>query len=764
MRSWTIALLAGAVLFQQQATLPSTRSLFLWLALFLALLLVRRFAPARLAAALLLGFLWCGWHAHGLLAQQLLPEQEGNEIALSGWVASLPVRDERVTRFRFEVDEAAVPDPANFPRRLNLSWYDDVPPLRPGDHCRVVVRLKRPWGSLNPGGFDYEQWLFREGVRATGYVRSGAVVASSWRYPLQRLRAVLHERLSRQLAGRAEAGIIIALALGERQAISKAQWQVFAATGTTHLIAVSGLHVSLVTGLAFFLARWLWSRCARCALRWPAPRIAALLALLVALLYAAMAGFGVPVQRALVMVALVLATIGFRPAAATPRTLALALLVVVAIDPLEVLGMGLWLSFGSVALLLYAMQGRLAAHSRWWRWGRVHWIAGVGLLPLMVLFFQQAPLTSPLANAVAVPWVGLLVVPLSLVGTLLSAAIPPLGEGVLMLAAWALALLWPLLAWLAHWQPALALAAPAGWTLPLAAAGIVWLLAPRGWPFRGAGVVLLLPLLLLRPERPAEGEAWFTLLDVGQGLASVVQTREHVLVFDTGLAFSSGNDSGTNVILPFLRQHGRRTIDALVVSHGDSDHIGGMESLLALGRVQRLLTSVPGKMPHGTAFETCGAGQSWQWDGVSFEMLHPHGAPAGRGNDDSCVLRVSGRGLSLLLTGDIEAKAERELLAYPPAQLQADVLVAPHHGSKTSSTARFITTVAPRWVLFPTGYRNRYRFPVTSIVERYRRAGVAMRETAHSGAISVRPGLHGAIVIDEYRKTANRYWHSEPLH
>ncbi|HEY0635934.1 MAG TPA: DNA internalization-related competence protein ComEC/Rec2, partial [Gammaproteobacteria bacterium] len=755
MRSWTIALLIGVVLFQQQATPPSQPLLLLLLAVALALLRWWRFTPARLLVALLAGFLWSGWHAQGLLAQQLHPDQEGVDITLTGWVASLPVRDARRTRFRFEVATVELAETVAFPEQLSLSWYNDAPPLQPGDRCRFVVRLKRPWGSLNPGGFDYEQWLFRQGVRATGYVRSGEVEEGSWRYPLQRLRAALHEELTQALEGRAEAGILIALAMGEQQGISKGQWQVFAATGTTHLISVSGLHVTLVAGLVFFLARWLWSRSARCTLHWPAPRAAAVAALLAALLYTALAGFAVPVLRSLVMVTLVLGAVGFRPRMASSRTLALALLAVLLLDPLEVLGSGLWLSFGSVALLLFAMQGRLFTRSRWWRWGRVHWVAAFGLLPLMALFFQQTSVTSPLANAIAVPWVGVVVVPLSLAGTLLTPLLPLVGKGLLSLAAWALALLWPLLEWLAHWQPAVTLTPPAGWTLPLAALAILWLLAPRGWPLRWLGALMLLPLLLLQHPRPAPGEVWFTLLDVGQGLASVVETRSHVLVFDTGLVFSSGNDSGSNTILPFLRHRGRATIDTLVVSHGDSDHIGGMASLLALSPVERLLTSVPDKMP-AVPYETCSAGQTWLWDGVTFEILHPQESAAGRGNDDSCVLRVSSAGLRLLLTGDIERRAEGELLERVPQSLQAELLVAPHHGSKTSSTAAFIAAVAPRWVLFPTGYRTRYRCPAQPVVTRYRQAGISVLDTASSGAITVHAAPGQGITFEEYRKIERR--------
>jgi len=383
----------------------------------------------------------------------------------------------------------------------------------------------------------------------------------------------------------------------------------------------------------------------------------------------------------------------------------------------------------------------------------------------LILFFQQAPVISPLANFIAVPWVSLVVVPLTLLGTLLAALSLPLGATVLHLASQALALLWPLLTGLATWLPAPSLAPPALWTLPLAGVALLWLLAPRGWPARWAGVVLLLPLLLVHPSRPQTGEFRFILLDVGQGLSAVVLTRNHQLVFDTGLAFSRGNDSGSNTILPLLRQYGRTHIDTLVVSHGDSDHTGGMETLLGRSRVDRLLTSAPDKMADHH-FELCHNGQQWQWDGVKFEMLHPRREvenTGGRDNNNSCVLRVAGASYSVLLTGDIEAPAERELVEREGVKLKSDLLVAPHHGSKTSSTVTFIQAVSPRWVLFPLGYRNRYHFPARRVVARYRAAGVTMLDTASSGAITVHGGEQG-VTIEKYRVTQRHYWHSEPLH
>jgi competence protein ComEC len=310
--------------------------------------------------------------------------------------------------------------------------------------------------------------------------------------------------------------------------------------------------------------------------------------------------------------------------------------------------------------------------------------------------------------------------------------------------------------------PALRLAAAPWWLYLLALSGVIWLLAPRGWPLRWAGVVPLLPLLLWQPAPLSLGTARFTLLDVGQGLSAVVETRTHVLVFDTGPRFPSGFNTGRAVVVPFLQQHGRDHIDSLIISHGDNDHLGGARAVADSLPVKRVLTSVPKKMGW-IVHETCRSGQQWQWDGVRFEMLHPPRLlEQGRGNNDSCVLKVSAGGQTLLLTGDIELEAERELVARYGERLWADILVTPHHGSKTSSSEAFLKAVAPSWGLLPLGYRNRYGFPHEVVSKRYRENGIRMLSSRDSGAITFTLGQPGSKP-SEYRKTARRYWHSAEM-
>jgi len=758
-----MAFLLGVLSMQQLPTLPS----WPWLAgLLLSILLAlpfRRYRGVLMVAAAGFGFLWAAVCGHWQLANGLNPELEGEEVLLEGMVNSLPERQFQQLRFLFVPDKAERDgDEVTLPPQLRLSWYTDYPEdLAPGQRWRLRVKLKRPWGMMNPGGFDYEAWLFTQGIRATGYVRHSAdnqrLSDSPWQAPLQRLRYALLRRLQQVLGDESAAGVIIALALGERGGISDEQWRVLLASGTNHLVAISGLHVGLVAGLLFFLVQGLWRRCARCCLWLPAPRAGALAAMAAGAGYAAMAGFSLPTQRALLMLAVVLGASLWQRPVAPSRALSLALWAVLLWQPTAVLAAGFWLSFAAVALILYGMGGRLYPSGLWWRWGRVQGLVALGLLPLLLTLFGRGSLSAPLANLLAVPLVGFLIVPLTLLGTLLLPLWSDAAATVLQMAVMLVQAGWPLLIWLTERIPPLFSSAP-GWTLLPALLGVIWLLMPRGWPLRGAGAALLLPLLLLRPAMPAPGTAEVTLLDVGQGLSAVVLTRHHALVFDTGPQYRSGFNTGDAVLLPFLREQGVRRLDRLIVSHGDNDHIGGARALLQGIDAERVLTSVPQKMAW-VAHQRCHAGQRWQWDGVVFTILHPPARTGkGRGNNDSCVLRVTAGGQSMLLTGDIEVEAERELLA-GPAMLRAEVLVAPHHGSKTSSSEAFIAAVQPQWVLYPVGYRNRYGFPRPEVVQRYRRLAVHSLESFRSGAITVTLG-HGPIAPRTYRQQAQRYWHS----
>jgi competence protein ComEC len=441
----------------------------------------------------------------------------------------------------------------------------------------------------------------------------------------------------------------------------------------------------------------------------------------------------------------------YRPA----TMLAVACWAVLLFDPLAVMAPGFWLSFGAVALILYGMHGRLRMEGLWWRWGRVQWLITVGLTPVLFLLFGSASTASPLANLVAVPWVSFFVVPLTLLGVvLLLSPLPELGVALLHVAAFAMAELLPLLQALANYLPALALPIPPWFMVGAAFIGVITLLAPRGWPARALGLVWCLPLLAWTPARPAQGEVWLTLLDVGQGLATVVETENHVFVYDTGPRFGESFDTGEAVVEPFLRYQGWSRLDLLVVSHGDNDHIGGARSLTEAVPVARVLTGVPQKMSWMKT-EPCLRGEHWNWDGVRFEVLHPHANEAT--NDGSCVIRITGPGGAFLLTGDIEAPAEQALVA-SGEDLHARILVVPHHGSKTSSTEPFLDAVSPEFALFPLGYRNRYRFPHPVVVERYESRRIQRLDSATSGAIMMRVKPSGDLEVVSWRDVARHYW------
>lgn len=760
--SCALAFLAGVFYVQHVSTLFSGGWL---LAVPVAALVAWRWPLLRILLWAVLGVAWAWCLAQLSMGDPLPADLEGQDVVVEGSIASLPVATPQ-PRFLFDIDTLWLEEKEReHPRRVQLSWFEgDSPALRVGQRWRLTVRLKRPHGFSNPGGFDYEGWLHRQGIGATGYVRPKAAQVRlgdyPYAYPVQRARQNLAEALTQALRGDALGGVLIALAIGEQRGITDEQWEVFTRTGTNHLVAISGLHVSMIAFAAFVAVRWTWCRLPRLALRWPGAKAGAVAGMAVALGYAALAGFAIPTQRSVIMIAVVMSALIAQRALVPAQTLAVALLLVLLWDPLAVLDAGFWLSYGAVALIFYGMNGRVAADGWWWKWGRLHVLIAIGLTPLLLILFQRVSLISPLANFIAVPWVSFIVVPLILIGAAAVLVLPPLGVGLLSLAHAALFACWKVLEWMAsleysQWSQHV----PLAWTAFVAVVGVSVMLAPRGVPGRWLGAVLCLPMGLVLPPRPSHGEAWLTLLDVGQGLSTVVTTENHTLVYDAGPRFSPRFDTGEAVVAPYLRNLGRTRIDTLLVSHGDGDHSGGAASLLAQVPTVRVLTSAPDKIPvTSAAVDECKAGQAWTWDGVRFEILHPLPGSVDPGNDSSCVLRVTA-GVSALLPGDIEAPAENVLVEERGESLRADILVAPHHGSNTSSTESFLEAVQPRFVLFPTGYRNRYGFPKEPVIERYQEIKARMYDTARHGALtfvlSKRELVPPQVWRDEYR----RYWH-----
>lgn len=785
MRSAILAFAAGILFLQTQAVLPGPAVVAACAAAGLAGLFAasRRGAWASrgllLCACALLGFAWAAWRAECRLADELPAAWEMRDIRVVGVVAALPQRFERGERFAFDVESVETPG-ARVPERIFLSWYHGwdaadedaadaagraAQALHPGERWRFTVRLKRPHGNANPHGFDYEAWLLERGIRATGTVRSRAGATRLddfvWRpgYAVERLRDALRERFLAELPEAPYAGVLIALAIGDQRAIPAAQWQMFSRTGVTHLVSISGLHVTMVAALCAALVNALWRRSERLMLRLPAQQAAVAAGWLAALAYALLAGFEVPAQRTVYMLSVVALALYAGRNLGAVRTLLLALLAVLVPDPWAVLATGFWLSFGAVAVLFFVGTARLgeqggeAGGLRRWRaglrqWGAAQWAVTVGGLPLLLLFFQQFSLVSPLANAVAIPVVSFVVTPLALVYALLPW--PPL----LHFDHWLLARLMDLLGWLSGW-PVWQQPAPPWWAVPLALAGVGWLLLPRGFPARWLGLCLMVPALAAVPARPPAGAAWIDVLDVGQGLAVLVRTAEHTLLYDTGPRYGAETDAGQRVVAPFLRAAGVARLDALVVSHRDTDHAGGLEAVRAHGPIARFLTSIP-----GIGAEPCAAGQSWEWDGVRFAILHPaerdYADKAKRPNGMSCVLRVWNGAGAVLLAGDIEAADERALIARAGGQLRSDVLVVPHHGGRGSSSPEFVAAVAPREAVFSAGYRNAFGHPRADVLARY--AGSRHWRTDRDGAVRAVLAADAPADVSAWRDERKRYW------
>lgn len=754
-----IAFLAGTLVLHYLPVLPNRG--WGWGLLAVAILvIIKRFSwPLQITSWGLAGFCWALIWSNAYLPLQLPTALESVDLQATGWVVSLPQTSYRSRRFQFQVETlkhngGSIP----FKGKLRLTWYTPFPPLRVGEYWQLTVRLKRPHGLLNPAGFDYERWLYVNGIAAQGYVRQQPQpqrLDQTSRYPLQRLRQKIAERFSQQLTVSPYQGILTALAVGDRQYIDFRQWTVFTQTGTSHLLAISGLHVGLVAGLIFLLVRRIWGWLPALAIRWPSIKAAALAALLGAAGYALLAGLALPTRRAFIMIAVATLAVLWQRPVASSRVLALALLAVLILEPTAPLHGGFWLSFGAVATILYYVPARSQNNLTLLQWIGLQLAIFLALLPITLMLFQQMTLLSPVANLIAIPWVSVTVVPLTLLAVLAGLLSETLQYGLLMLAELTLDWLWAFLEWLASLPGAqIAWPTPPVWTSLFALPGVALLFGPPGLPGRWLGVLLYLPVLWFPIKTPHPGEVWFTLLDVGEGLATVVRTAKHVLVYDTGPRRSAQFDAGSAALVPFLRRQGITNVDTLMVSHADNAHMGGTRSLLESMHIKRILTSSLFKVPIKGA-QPCQAGMSWKWDRVRFHILHPPKEQTFFRDDASCVLRVESQFGQILLTGDIGMPAMAALVDTYGKGLASHVLVA--SGAREPPTAAFLEAVQPRYVLFSTGYKSRY--PKSATLESYRATGASILNTARDGAITFRLQQGQPPKLERYRQQARRYWH-----
>ena len=751
-----LSFLAGILIVQQFPELPEPIH-WLWLSLLACCFIF--FCQWRLMF-FTIGLLWAVYYASLRLQEQLPVELEGQTIQIEGKVVGLPQHDDRSVRFDFSVLKSKQIDLQQIKlKKIRLRWYYPEQAIKSGQYWQFTVKLKRPHGRLNPGGFDYERWLFMQNIAATGYVRktpapqlmATAVVFQN----TDSIRQFISDRLDELLKKTENKGLIKALTIGDKQELTQQQWQIFRDTGTIHLLAISGLHLGLVSGIIYFL---ILKICIVLAIRSP-QHFAALFAITIATFYAALAGFSLPTQRALLMLIIVMTGVVWQRNITATNTLAIALFAVLIFDPLAVLSPGFWLSFLAVILIVYCLTGRLSKINSWHGAITIHWITAIGLSPVLLFYFQQVSLVSPLANLVAVPVVSLLVVPLCLLAVVLLLISPFFAhavyvqiDNILQGLSWVLSEMASLPFATASLSP------PPLYAVILAIAAVFILFSPKGIPARWLALVLFFPLIFHRVEKPKAGEISLTVLDVGQGLSAVIQTSQHVLVFDTGAKYSEQYNMGSAVVIPYLKNQSIKQLDILLISHSDNDHIGGADSILEQIQVKKILSSVPNQLAGYTA-ESCQAGQSWVWDQVSFEILWP---PVNdeflSDNNRSCVLKITSRYMSLLLTGDIEEKAEIKLVNNT-VQLQSNVLVSPHHGSNTSSSLAFLEQVQPSVVLIPSGYKNRFSLPHPKVLERYKKINAKIFNTAIDGALTVKIE-NNLLIIETIRSKLGKYWHN----
>lgn len=738
-----------------------------WLgALVLALaLLPWRYRPLTLALAV--GFALTLWRAEVRLADRWPEARQGEEVVVTGHIASLPERAQEqwaarnqtggeapqtTWRFTFESDGG------DAPTRIRSSWYRTPETLRGGECWRFTLRLKSPRGSQNPDGFDYEGWLYRQGLGANATVRAAARCDDAGFYPVLRLRQAIRDRLDTALPASPARAVLTALVLGDASGLRDTDWDAFRLTGTSHLVAISGFNLAIVAGFAFFLLRWCWGAWPLLTRRLPAQKAAAIGAAGVAVFYALLAGFEPPVMRALVMLLIGLGALFLNRSAHPFWVLALAWGVILLADPFAVLSAGLWLSFGAVAAIVWLASGRLGAESAWRTAVRVQLLLTLLLAPLTLFFFQGTAWIAPFVNLLAVPWFALLT-PLALVAVLLLWIMPVLATPLLHLTDLALSGTHTVLRVLAetHADGWLAAAPPTA-ALVLALLGGALLTAPRGVPLRGLGLLCLLPLAMPPQTAPTRG-FMLTALDVGQGLAVVVRTANHTLLFDTGPAYEEGFDAGRAVVVPYLLGQGVHRLDTLLVSHADLDHRGGAPAVRAALH--------PLQERGAMAGTPCVAGQTWEWDMVRFTVLNGPADAVGEPSPDNnggCVLRVETGTHAALLPADIEKDAEARLLRTHPEALRADVLLAAHHGSRTSSTQAFVEAVNPEVVIFSAGYANSYRHPRPEVVDRFQRLGSAMHMTGHEGSLTLQVDPDAGVgEVQAWRQIWPRYWWASVL-
>ena len=763
-----------------------------------------------------MGFAWNAQYAESRLKNILAIELEGKELNLQGRVAALPQSNSSGAKFTFEVNEVSLGKEKleRFPKRIYLSWQpawrnpQAVPEIIPGQRWMFKAKLKRPYGSLNPYTFDFERWSFHQDFGASGSIRLGKLLVDqdiSWteiELRMEMMRWNLRQKIRSMLPSDARyVGVLIALVMGDQNAINQDDWQVFNATGIGHLISISGLHVTMLAGVGASFAAFIWRR-RTWPLIAPVSKVAAVSGFITAFVYAWLAGFQIPAQRTMYMVGVVAFALW---TGRNPRSFDIwwwALAFVLLVDPMAPYTPGFWLSFGAVAAILYAMgdsSGLLGVPTG--KELEVHWqqrmlqalkeacrvqaVVTLSLLPFTLYWFYQVSIVSPLANAFAIPLVSYIVTPLAILGAMLPEFI---GRWLIWPAHAAMEYLAVVLEWMAGWSWSVVWSKqPEWWALLISGLGIVYAIRPGdildAWKWRVLGIAFCIPLFApaIQPLSSfllGHGEFRASVLDIGQGTAVLIETKNRRLLYDTGPIQGKKDDAGQRIILPYLRGTGIDHIDRMVISHSDSDHVGGAATLLKHIHFDSMIGSLPSNNPLLQNLQArkvpsipCRFGQRWEWDGVEFVIWHPHEATIfsnqhpEKPNEMSCVLEVRNKQSSLWLTGDVEKQGEAEITErLDDAMLQEIgdrelIFMAPHHGSKTSSSLALLRRLNPDQAFAQNGYRNRYGHPHADITARYRYLDIPFYQTPETGAQSWLFKSNTKSSTQFWRHDIKRLWH-----
>lgn len=759
---YAIAFLLGNVLVHyQQNLLTISQSVTVLLIIFTIVFIAMRYKSyISIGLMVILGVLITTQHLKNQQSKYLPESCMGHPIQVEGFVYTMPAPTSFATAFIFDVVKTSHGCMMNGANSLvHMTWYGDKV-FRVGDYYRFWVKLKKIHGLSNPGAISYESLAFANHVVADGYIQKNKpfrLINHDNGYNIVgQLRQNIQRNLFKTIPKTSTSGWIPGLLIGDRSQVNRSDWVILQATGTSHLLAIAGLHVGLIAGIIYQLCYFVSSRSIFLATRIPAKTIAALAAIAASWVYAVLAGFSMPTQRASIMLTCYLLAKLVRLSLPLTFSISLAFLIIQIVEPSAILMLGFWFSFLAICILIYTYSFRLNTHTIWWRYLRAQWVVGVGLAPITAYAFHSISIVSFFANTVAIPYIGYLVLPLNMAGLAILPLSSATSSTLFYVSDRLFALIWQLVTWLAGLPYASVTYYLSTWQLFLASISVCLFLAPAGLGVRFFSIYLLLPLVFTSVDKPEKGAFWATFLDVGQGLSVVIQTNQHILLYDTGARLSDSFDMGRRVITPYLRSVGVTSLDMVVISHADNDHAGGLGYVRNQFYINKIISSNTIKVENASP---CYSGQTWQWDGVTFEMLSPDIDSPFNSNNKSCVLYISNNKYDMLLTGDIEKMAQRALLKRGALPVNVTLMSAPHHGSKTSADMRFLKTVQPGIVVYSTGYMNKYKMPHKTVTTKYKKLGVIEFNTVDTGAIQFKLA-GGDVIMPHAHRGATRHIYS----